>query len=53
MSSAREAAQKLGIVLIEREIVSRNDVSRGLEALGSAHALLVIPAVLPLLFIPT
>jgi putative tryptophan/tyrosine transport system substrate-binding protein len=44
MASAREAAPKLGLTLIEREVTSRSDPMRGLEVLGAAQAFLAIPA---------
>jgi len=47
LAAAREAAAKLGMTLLERETRSVADVSRGLEALGEADALLVIPGGVP------
>jgi putative tryptophan/tyrosine transport system substrate-binding protein len=47
LASAREAAPKLGLRLIEREVVSRSDVLRGLEALGAAQAFLAVPGGAP------
>lgn len=43
VAAAKEAAQKLGIALVEREARSREDITRGMEALKSANALLAIP----------
>jgi len=39
----RQAAPKLAITLVEREARNREEVLRGLEALGDADALLAIP----------
>ena len=46
-AAAREAASKLGLELVEREVRTREDIARGLEALGQADALLAIPGGLP------
>jgi len=43
LAAARATAPKLGMTLLERETRSDVDVSRGLEALGEADALLAIP----------
>ena len=43
LAAVRASAPKLGMVLLERETRSEADVSRGLEALGEADALLAIP----------
>jgi ABC-type uncharacterized transport system substrate-binding protein len=47
MAAAREAAHTLGLTLIEREVVSKEDVTRGLEALADAQALLAVPGGAP------
>jgi putative ABC transport system substrate-binding protein len=47
LAAARQAALALGVSLIEREVISPNDVARGLEALGTAQALLNIPGGAP------
>ncbi len=43
VASARAAAAKLGLTLVERETRSPEDVTRGLEALRAADAFLAIP----------
>jgi putative ABC transport system substrate-binding protein len=43
LAVAREAAPKLGLTLIERQTRSAEDISRGLQALGEADALLAVP----------
>lgn len=43
IAAAREGAAKLGLALVERQTRSRDDVMRGLQALGEADALLAIP----------
>jgi putative ABC transport system substrate-binding protein len=43
VAATREAAPKLGLALVEREVQSREDVTRGLEALQAADAFLVVP----------
>jgi len=43
VAAAREAAPKLGLTLVERETRSREDITRGLEALAAADAVLAIP----------
>lgn len=45
--AAREAAPKLGLTLVERETYSRDDITRGLEALAEVDAFLVILGGLP------
>jgi len=45
--AARRAARQLGLTLVEREARGREDVARGLEALGEADAFLVIPGGVP------
>jgi putative tryptophan/tyrosine transport system substrate-binding protein len=47
VGSAREAAPKLGFTLIEREVTSRSDAVRGLEALDGVQAFLAIPGGAP------
>jgi putative tryptophan/tyrosine transport system substrate-binding protein len=47
MAEARDAAPKLGLSLVEREVSSRDDAIRGLEALGGVHAFLAIPGGAP------
>ena len=42
-AAAREAAPQLGLTLVEREVRSREDLARGLEALAEVDALLAIP----------
>jgi putative tryptophan/tyrosine transport system substrate-binding protein len=42
IASAREAAPKLGLSLVEHEVTSRSDAIRGLDALDRAHAFLAI-----------
>jgi putative ABC transport system substrate-binding protein len=43
MASAREAAPKLGLALIEHEVTSRSEAIQGLDALGRVQAFLAIP----------
>jgi putative ABC transport system substrate-binding protein len=43
IAAAREAALKLGITLVEREARNREEITRGLNALAEADALLGIP----------
>ena len=43
LAAAREAAPKLGMTLVEREVRSKADLARGLDSLGEADALLGIP----------
>jgi putative tryptophan/tyrosine transport system substrate-binding protein len=47
VTAAREAAPKLGLMLLERETRSREEITKGLGALGRADALLAIPGGLP------
>jgi ABC transporter substrate binding protein len=47
VASAREAAPKLGLMLVEREVTSRDEVIRGLDALGDVQAFLAIPGGAP------
>ena len=47
IASAREAAPKLGLTLLEREVTSRSEALQGLEALGAAPAFLAIPGGAP------
>jgi putative ABC transport system substrate-binding protein len=47
LALARAVAPKLGLTLVERETRSRDEITRGLEALAEVHALLVIPGGLP------
>jgi putative tryptophan/tyrosine transport system substrate-binding protein len=43
VAAAREAASRLGLTLVEREARNREEITRGLEALDEAEALLGIP----------
>ena len=43
IAAARDAAPKLGLTLVEREVRSREDIVLGLRALNSTDALLTIP----------
>ena len=43
----REAAPKLGVTLLEREVRSQEDVTKALGALGRAQAFLAIPGGVP------
>jgi putative ABC transport system substrate-binding protein len=43
LAKAREAAPKLGLLLVEREVRSEADISRGLDQLTVAEAVLAIP----------
>ena len=43
VTAAREAAPKLGVTLLERETRNREELTKALEALGRADALLAIP----------
>jgi putative ABC transport system substrate-binding protein len=43
VASAREAAPQLGLILVEREVTSRSEAIRALDALTGAHAYLAIP----------
>lgn len=43
LEAARSAGARLGLTLIEREVRAPDDVTRGLEALSDADALLGIP----------
>jgi len=45
--AAREAAPRLGITLMDREVRSREEIMRGLESLAEADAFLGIPGGLP------
>jgi putative tryptophan/tyrosine transport system substrate-binding protein len=47
VASAREAAPKLGLTLVEREVTSRDEVIRGLDALADVQAFMVIPGGAP------
>ena len=47
VTAAREAAPKLGVTLVEREARSRDDVTKALEAIGQADALLAVPGGFP------
>jgi putative ABC transport system substrate-binding protein len=47
VAAARQAAPGLGFVLVEREVRSRDELSRGLEALAEADAVLGILGGLP------
>lgn len=47
IAAAREAAPKLGITLVDREIRSREEMVRGLSAMADAEAVLGIPGGLP------
>jgi putative ABC transport system substrate-binding protein len=47
MASAREAAPKLGLTLVEREVRDRSDAVNGLEALAAVQAFLAIPGGAP------
>lgn len=43
LAYARDAAPKLGIVLVEREVRNRGELDRGLEALAEVDAFVAIP----------
>ena len=43
LAAAREAAPKLGMSLVEREVRSEAELASGLDSLGEADALLGIP----------
>ena len=45
--AAREAAPKLGITLVEREIRTREDITKGLESFANVEAFLGIPGGFP------
>jgi putative ABC transport system substrate-binding protein len=45
--AAREAAPKLGITIVDREVRSREEITRGLESLGLVDAFLGIPGGFP------
>jgi putative ABC transport system substrate-binding protein len=47
VAAARRAASGLGLVLVERDVRSPAELSRGLEALGDVDAVLGIPGGLP------
>lgn len=47
LAAAREAAPKLGIIIVDREVRSREEITRGLESLGEVDAFLGIPGGLP------
>ena len=47
VASAREAAPRLGLSLVEREVTSRTEAIRGLDALDQAQAFLAIPGGAP------
>jgi ABC-type uncharacterized transport system substrate-binding protein len=47
VAAARQAATGLGFVLVEREVRSAEELSRGLEALGDVDAVLGIPGGFP------
>jgi len=47
VAAARHAATGLGLVLVEREVRSPEELSRGLEALGDVDAVLGIPGGFP------
>ena len=44
LAAAREAAPKLGMSLVEREVRSEAELASGLDSLGEADALLGFPA---------
>lgn len=47
VAETRKAAPNLGVTLLEREVRSREDVTKALEALDRAQALLAIPGGFP------
>jgi putative ABC transport system substrate-binding protein len=47
LAAAREAAPKLRVTLVERQAKSREEITKALEALGRADALLAIPGGFP------
>jgi putative tryptophan/tyrosine transport system substrate-binding protein len=47
IAAARDAAPKLGITLVDREIRSREEMTRALSGMGDAEALLGIPGGIP------
>jgi putative ABC transport system substrate-binding protein len=46
-AAARQAARELGIILIDREIRSKQDITEALSAMGEAEAFLGIPGGFP------
>jgi putative ABC transport system substrate-binding protein len=52
LAAAREAAPKLGMTLVEREVRSEAELARGLDALGEADAQLGIPGGLTSAYYP-
>lgn len=47
VAAAREAAARLGLVLVERQARSRDEIQQGLKALAEADAVLGIPGGMP------